>query len=241
MFDFHCHFFNNEKVNWFVLNHGLNPKTNRIVLNSKKENYFVALGIHPLEVTKLGEDEIESELYFIEEKLKKEEIEAIGETGLDYFWIKDPKYKDFQKELFERFIELAEKYKKPLVIHSREAEEEVLQMIETIDNTKVVLHSFNYRKEDLLKKVDYLDNVFFTVSFSYSKKFKEFIEKTPIEKILIESDYPYKRISKTLDEAKVFMEKTIELIAEIKGLEKEEAEKIIDKNSFLVLNQEISL
>ncbi|HIQ50856.1 MAG TPA: hypothetical protein EYH54_02700 [Nautiliaceae bacterium] len=236
MFDFHCHLFNNEKIEWFALNHGLNPKTNRIVLNSKKDKHFVALGIHPLEVTKLGEDEIENELYFIEEKLKKGEIQAIGETGLDYFWIKEPKYKDFQRELFERFIELAEEYKKPLVVHSREAEEEIVAMIETIDKVEVVLHSFNYRKEELVKKVlDSLDNAYFTVSFSYSKKFKNFIKKIPIEKILLESDYPYKKISKTLKDAEIFMKKTIEIISEVKGLEREEVEKILDKNSFSVL------
>jgi TatD DNase family protein len=238
MFDFHCHFFNNEKVSWYILNNGLNPKTNRIVLNSKKENYFVALGIHPIEVTKLGEDEIENELYFIEEKLKKNEIDAIGEVGLDYFWIKDPKYKDFQKELFERFIELAEKYKKPIVIHSRDAEEDVISMIESTDNLKIVLHSFNYRKEELTKRIiDYFDNVYFTVSFSYSKKFKSFINNLPLERTLLESDYPYKKISKTVEDAKKFMERTIELIGEIKGIPKEEVEKILDNNSFNLLKK----
>ncbi|MEO2154328.1 MAG: TatD family hydrolase [Nanoarchaeota archaeon] len=236
MFDFHCHFFNNENVKWFILNNGLNPETNRKVLNLDKKNYFKALGIHPTEVLKLTEDKIENELYFIEEKLKNKEIHAIGEVGLDYYWNKDPKIISFQKELFERFIDLAEKYKVPLVVHSREAEEDIVDLITTMSETfPVVLHSFNYSRLDLVE--DLLDyNTYFTVSFTYSKKFNYFVEKLPIEKILIESDYPYKSHGKTLELVKKFLPKTIEKIAEIKKIEKKEAEKIIDKNSFEVLN-----
>jgi len=237
MFDFHCHFFKNEEVDWFILNNGLNPETNRKVLSLNRPNYFKALGIHPTEVMKLTEDKIENELYFIEEKLKNKEIQAIGEVGLDYYWNKDPKVIQFQQELLERFIDLAETYKVPLVIHSREAEEDITNIIQTVrDDVPIVLHSFNYSRLDLVEELlDY--NTYFTVSFAYSKKFSYFVDKLPIERILTESDYPYKSHGRTLELVKKFLPKTLEKIAEIKKLNKEEVEKIIDENSLKLLKQ----
>jgi len=233
MFDFHCHFFNNEKVDYFVLNTGLDIETNRKVLNSE---YYKALGIHPTQVLNIREDNVENELYFIEELLKKKKINAIGEVGLDYKFSKDPKIINWQKELFERFLELSEIYKVPIVIHSREAEEDIKNILETYYDLKIVLHSFNYSRLDLVE--DLIDmNCYFTISFSYSKKLKFFIEKIPLNQILIESDYPFKSHGKTLEIAKKFLFSTIELISEIKNLNFEEVEKIIDKNSFELLEK----
>ncbi len=231
MFDFHCHFFNNEKVEWFVLNTGLNPETNKKVLES---GYFKALGIHPTEVLNWKEDQIEVELYNIENLLKEKKINAIGEVGLDFKFSKDPKIVDWQKELFERFLELAENYDVPIIIHSREAEEEVSEILKTYYNLKAVLHSFNYSRLDLVEDL-VEEGYYFTISFAYTKKLNYFIEKIPIEQILVESDYPFKSHGKTLDLIKKFLPKTIEKISEIKNLDKKETEKIIDENSFKLL------
>ncbi len=231
MFDFHCHFFNNEKVEWYVLNTGLNPETNKKVIDSY---YFKALGIHPTEVLKWKENEIEEEIYYIEEFLKNKKIHAIGEVGLDFKFSKDPKIKEWQKELFERFLELGEKYKVPVIIHSREAEEEVTNILQTYYSIKAVLHSFNYSRLDLVENL-VEEGYYFTISFAYSKKLDYFIKKIPLGQILIESDYPFKSHGRKIELIKEFLPKTIEKIALLKGLTPEEAEKIIDNNSLKLL------
>jgi len=110
----------NEVV--FILENGLNSRTNQIVLeNSEKyEVVYAALGLHPTEVVKLSYEEVERELEFI--KNKSESILAIGEVGLDFYWIKDRELQAYEKKVFELFLSLAESLGKPVVVHSRQAE-----------------------------------------------------------------------------------------------------------------------
>ena len=139
-----------KKKGLVIINsNGLDIKTNRETLKLAEKFDIVkpSLGIHPLSIENLTDDQIKNELDFI--KSKRDFIFAIGECGLDYSRNID---RGKQISLFKKFIELGEKIKKPLIIHSRQAEKEVLELLETSKSKKFLLHCFtgNFK---LVKKI----------------------------------------------------------------------------------------
>lgn len=156
-------------------------------LNEKfGENFAAAgIGVHPVHV-----DELEkfSEI----EKLAGDAV-AVGECGFDFYHDKEKKTKVEQENLFRRHIDLALKFNLPLICHNRAADEEILEVLGGYEKLpKIVFHCFssNWKfAEIILEKGFYLS---FTGNITYGNKtLKRVIERTPLEKILIETDAPY--------------------------------------------------
>src|SRR3989338_9148035 len=122
----------------FIINNGLNSESNRKTLEFAEKYSIVrpALGLHPTELANFSEEKIAEEIGFIKNNRKK--IVAVGEVGLDYYWIKDAEKRKFQKKVFEKFIGLASELEKPLIVHSRDAENDVIEILENT-KAKVVL------------------------------------------------------------------------------------------------------
>jgi TatD DNase family protein len=149
-FDAHAHL---DMMNENEIKEIINSKINKIMtastsfqsnqknleLSKKYEKINCAIGLYPLDALELNEKMIENAFNYFEELLKKEKISAIGEVGLDHKYSTE---KEKQKEIFIRFIELAKKYDKPLIIHSRYAQRTVLDILEKENVTKALLHSF---------------------------------------------------------------------------------------------------
>jgi len=146
-------------------------------------------GIHPDDVGDLNE-----EVYQRLEKLcKLEKIVAVGETGLDYYW--DKEKHDVQKKWFERQVELARGEKLPVIIHSRDAAADTLDMAKALKIGEVggEVHCFSYGIE---MAREYLNMGLYigiggVVTFKNAKKLKEVAEYVPLENILLETDCPY--------------------------------------------------
>jgi len=137
LIDTHCHLsyddYDNleeviKKENCIMIVSGCDDKTNKEVVElvNKYDNIYGTLGIHPEEIDKITEDSFR----FIENNISNLKIVAIGEIGLDYYWVKDNKEK--QKEIFEYQVKLASKYKKPIVVHSRESIQDVYDILKNI-------------------------------------------------------------------------------------------------------------
>lgn len=202
-FDSHAHY-NDEKFDLdrkelieYIYNDGItkiicagyNVKESEFAINLAQEIHFMyaTCGISPNDI----EDFVDNNLEKIEKLAEKEKVVAIGEIGLDYYWNKENKEK--QKELFIRQIEIANRLDKPIVIHTRDA------WIDTIDilknhpvNKKGVFHCCPLNQE-LIKEALKLG---FYISFSGNVTFKnakseECIKLVPLEKLLIETDSPY--------------------------------------------------
>jgi len=178
---------------------GINVPTNREVLELAKKYDIVkaSLGIYPIDALGLGTDEggltvqkgainVDEELEFI--KSQKDNIVSVGECGLDYHWIKD-KQKEM-KENFEKVIKLCEDIKKPLVVHSRNAEQDCIDMLES-SNAKVVLHSFGGRKSLVKKAADLGYNFSIPSIIERLDHFKMIAEIVNINQILSETDGPW--------------------------------------------------
>jgi TatD DNase family protein len=119
------------------------------------------------------------------------DIVAVGEVGLDYYWIKDPQGREAQEPLFSKFIELAMELKLPIVIHSRKAEERATDMLEHRFSGSVLMHCFDGSAE-VAKRV--ADNGWYITLPANFEKYRNRVASTrilPLEQILLETDGPY--------------------------------------------------
>ena len=182
---------------------GVNVPTNREALElTKKYSPFVrcSLGIYPVDALDIAPDatglsrqvehfDVDEELKFI--KKNKEHIAAIGEAGLDFHWVKEENLRKKEKENFAKVIKLAEDIKKPLVVHTRDAELECIEMLESSSLKKVVLHCFTARKHVVKKAADL--GYYFSIPAVIEKlqHFKMVAEMANINQLLSETDGPW--------------------------------------------------
>lgn len=168
---------------------GYNVKQSQYATELAKDIHFMyaTCGISPNDI----EDFVDNNLEKIEEIAKEEKVVAIGEIGLDYYWNKDNKEK--QKELFIKQIEIANKLEKPIVIHTRDAWIDTIEILKANPvNKKGVFHCCPLNQE-LIKEALKLG---FYISFSGNVTFKnakseDCIKLVPLDRILIETDSPY--------------------------------------------------
>ena len=169
-----------------------NPKTtkrNQALGKKYPKMFVVSAGRHPWGAHKFDE----AEQLFFEQVIPTKEIKVIGEIGLDFYFVKDQERYVKQREVLEFFIELANKYNKPVMIHQTGAEEAILDMLTTFNlNCNICSHWYSGSKATLKKLVDL--GCFFSVNpaFLHSKKHQAIVKLAPKDKLLTESDGPVK-------------------------------------------------
>lgn len=176
-----------------VVNVGSSMKTTvqTAELTEKYDFIYGAAGIHPEHVMELEEESVYASL---EQCLKKEKIVALGEIGLDYHYEDNPD-REIQKKHFERQLGLAKSVKKPVIIHSRDAARDTLDIMKASAAGDIggIVHCFSYGT-DMAR--EYLDMGFYigiggVLTFKNARKLKEVAEYVPLERIVIETDCPY--------------------------------------------------
>jgi len=208
-----------------------------------KSFVFASYGIHPEYIKEVSENEIENFLDLIVEN--KEKTIAIGETGLDFWYIKEPEWQQKQKELFIRLIEIAKELRKPLVIHSREAYEETVRVLEQEDAREVDMHMFG--DHHLAKRV--VDNGWFisiNTIILKSKSHKKIARDCPLERLMLETDAPWLSPKKLLEGIETRNDPTsikivAEKVAEIKKLSFEDVWKKCGENAIKFFKLPIKL
>ena len=179
--------YNDEITNIVCAGYNLEGSKDAIEIAKKYPHIFATCGISPNDIS----DNVENDLEEIENLAKNEKIVAIGEIGLDYYWNKDNK--ELQKEVFIKQIDIANKLGLPIVIHTRDAVMDTLQVLkEHPVDKKGVFHCCPLNQE-LIKEGLKLG---FYISFSGNVTFKNAksagcIEIVPLDRILIETDSPY--------------------------------------------------
>jgi len=159
---------------------------NGITYSEKYSNFYTSIGIHPESVLDIPEDYIAR----LEELSKHEKVVAVGEVGLDYYWTKDTKEK--QLEVFEEQLILAKKLNLPVIIHSREATEDCMNLLKK-HKPKGVVHCFSGSAETA-KEIQALGMyVSFTGVLTFPKSFKAQSALVAVEndRLLLETDCPY--------------------------------------------------
>lgn len=216
-----------------ILTTGIDKKSNRkaIELSEKYDIIKPTLGIYPQDaLSRECDDEIcddvDSEIEFIKEN--KDKIMGIGEVGMDFLDHKADKEK--QKEVFIKMIHLAKKLDKPLIVHSRKAEHQVLQILKQEEAKKVVLHCFMGRKQ-LIKDAMEL-GYYFSVppNIVRAHNFRHLVQLVNINQILTETDAPYLGPKRGERNDSSNIKFTIKEIAELKGFEEVEVANNIFMN-----------
>ncbi len=227
---------------WTTVGYNVESSRKSIELANKYDFIYATVGISPNDIPQ-KEDELWKELEIIENflNLNNKKIVAIGEIGLDYYWNKENK--DIQKTLFIKQIELANKYDYPIVIHTREA---VMDTIEILKNNKVIkkgiFHCCPLNRE-LVKealKLDFYISFAGPITFKNSKNAEEIIQMVPNNKILIETDSPY--LSPEPFRGKRNDPRNVKYIAkkiaEVKGIGLEKVAKMTYKNALKIFEIE---
>lgn len=252
IFDSHCHY-EDEKFNAdreellnsfkdkgieYVVNVASSIETIDKTIDLTRQYSFVygAIGVHPEECAPLTEEHIER----FKKLAKEPKIVAIGEIGLDYYW-NEPE-PSIQKKWFERQLELAREVELPVIIHSRDAAKDTLDMMKAAKAQEIggVIHCFSYGVE---MAREYLNMGFYlgvggVVTFKNGRKLKEVVEYAPLERILLETDCPY--LSPVPNRGKrnssLNLVYVADEIARIKGIDKETVIQVTRDNAKKMYN-----
>lgn len=201
---------------------------------------YGAAGVHPDEVGALNEEKFE----WLKAQCRRKKIVAVGEIGLDYYWDKEDR--SLQKEWFVRQLHMAGELKLPVIIHSREAAADTMEILKKERNPEcpMVMHCYSY-SPDMAK--EYLKMGFYlgiggVLTFKNGKKLKETVSEAPIERLLLETDCPYLAPvpyrGKRNDSGKLTL--VAEELGRIKGISAQEVIRITEENArrFFRLRQE---
>lgn len=217
----------------YIVNVGSSLGTTRktIELTEKYPFVYGAAGVHPSDTAELDETNIA----WLKSRCSLPKVVAVGEIGLDYYW--DEPEREIQKKWFRRQLVLAMEEKLPVIIHSRDAAKDTMDIMKEMECEKIggVVHCFSYSKE-IAREV--LDMGFYlgiggVVTFQNAKAIKEVVEFAPLDRILLETDSPYlapvphrgKRNSS------LYIPLIAEEIARIKGMEYEEVIAVTNDNA----------
>lgn len=216
-----------------VVNVGASPASCRTTVELMEKYDFVygALGIHPSETAVLDEA-VFAEL---REWCRHKKCVAVGEIGLDYYW-QEPE-REIQKEWFVRQLQLARELCLPVVIHSRDAAMDTIEIMKAAHAEEIggVVHCFSYTKEtaEIFLKMGFFIGIGGVVTFKNAKKLKEAVEYIPMERIVVETDSPYlapePNRGKRNDSSKLPF--VISEIARIKQLSPKQVEEITWRNA----------
>lgn len=174
-----------------MINIGFNRETIPTTMKLAEEYEFIyaAVGWHPQDAITMKEEDLD----WIAELCKHEKVVAIGEIGLDYYWDTSPK--DVQHDVFRKQISLARQLGMPISIHNRDAHEDVVRILREEKASEIggVMHSFSGSWEIAKMCLDMNFHLSFggPITFKNAKQPKEVLMKTPMDRLLIETDSPY--------------------------------------------------
>ncbi len=208
-----------------------------IELANQYDEIYAAIGFHPTDIDGVSEDDYNEVMSHINDP----KVVCVGEIGLDYHWVKDPAQREKQKEWFIKQIEFANKVKKPISIHNREAFEDCLNILKKHKPLYGgVMHCYSGSVE-LLK--DVLDLGLYIgldgpLTFTNAKTPKEVCEVVPLDRLVVETDSPYLSphpLRGTVNEPKNIA-LVIDEITNLKGLSKKHILDALYQNSLKLFN-----
>ena len=209
-----------------VLNPGCDLESSRkaVAYAETYPHVYAAVGIHPENIEGV---ELERDLPALETLAKSSlKVRAIGEIGLDYYWVKEPEQRRFQAEVFRAQMRLAGRLQLPVIIHDREAHLDSLTVVEQYPAVRGVFHCYSGSVEFAQRLLDlgYLLSFTGVITYKNAKKAVDVVRAVPLDRLMIETDSPYmapvpyrgKRNSS------LYVYRMAEAIAEIKEIPLEE-------------------
>lgn len=242
MIDTHCHVdfepFDNDREETIkraknklsaIINSGTSLEGNKRVLelsNNYSGFIYPTFGFHPVSSGQVSDEDLNLVIDYIKDHIG--DILAIGEVGMDYFYVKNKSERAKQGEIFTKFVELADEYKIPLLIHARDCEKKAYNIVKEYENIpKVIFHCYSGSLKTAKKLIDEDYYTSFSTMLCYSNHHQELAKEIPIENILTETDSPYLAPKRGDRNEPANLKFVVKKLAEIK----EESADFIDKST----------
>ncbi len=217
-----------------VIVSGIGYESNKGVMNlcdEYKNFIYPSFGYHPVSSQNCSEEELKLTHSYLIDNITN--IVAIGEVGMDYFYVKDKALREKQKEIFLSFIEIANEYKVPLLMHVRDCEKKALNIVLEYDDIPyVIFHCFSGSAKTA-RRIMEKDNYFmsFSTMLCYSKQHQDLIKNISLDHILTETDSPYLAMTKEDRNEPVNVVNAVKKISEIQNEDMETVDKITTNNA----------
>ncbi len=203
-----------------------------IQIAEKFDNVFASVGYHPYDVNGITDEDLEKIKRTVGQHKK---VIAVGETGLDYY--RDYTPIDVQKEFFKKQIKIAKELNVPLIVHSRNANEDTMDILEQFAPFPAsgIIHCFGGDRKMMERAVDIGFYISFAGNVTYPKAdgLRDVLKHTPLDRLLLETDSPFlspqKKRGKPNKPSHIFY--TLEFVADFLRINKDELEKITDENA----------
>lgn len=200
-----------------------------VKIAEKYDFIYASVGVHPHEVKDMGKSDLEE----IRKLSCHEKVVAIGEIGLDYYYDHSPR--DKQKYWFKKQMDLAYELKLPVIIHSRDAMEDTINICKECKIVGGIIHCFSGSAESAKIFLDLGYHISFAgpITFKNSKNLPKVAEIVPWDRILIETDCPYMAPEphRGKRNSSLFVKHTAEAIAKIKGVDLDFVAKVTGDNA----------
>lgn len=212
-----------------VIDSGIDPEDfiKAIKVSTKYSNYvFVTLGAAPQQ---LNEQQYTETLDLIEKYINS--VVAIGEIGLDYYWVKDLEQREFTRRAFRELASMAISYDKPIVIHNRDATKDVIDILTEVNAEKVVFHAFMGNLEEariIINKGWYIS---IPTIIARSEKHKHVVKHVDLEHIMLETDSPFLAPWPRSRNEPANVKVSAEIISKIKNVSIEKVSDITTRNA----------
>ncbi|QKY70882.1 TatD family hydrolase [Lentibacillus sp. CBA3610] len=207
-----------------------------IEIAEQYETIYAAVGWHPVDAV----DMTEEDLSWIEELSSHPKVVALGEMGLDYHWDKSPE--KVQKDVFRKQIALAKKVNMPIIIHNREATEDIMKVLQEEDAKEVggIMHCYNDSAEYVQSflDMDFYISLGGPVTFKNAKLPKDVAVEVPLDRLLVETDAPFlaPHPNRGKRNEPSYVKLVAEKIAELRDMPFDELSRITTKNAFTFFN-----
>ena len=222
-----------DKLDHVIVSGYSNESNMKVLQLSKEYEGFIypTFGFHPVS----SQNATEEDLKIAHENIRNhlDDILAIGEVGMDYYYVTDKELRERQQEIFRSFLELANEYKVPIVMHVRDCEKKAVNIIDEYDNIpNFVFHCYGGSLKTAKRIMNRDDSYMsFSTMLCYSKHHQDLIEKIDLDYVLTETDSPYLAMTKEERNEPANVVNAVHKIAEIKGMDVSTVDEITTNNA----------
>lgn len=249
MIDTHCHLHSKEfdnnrgeilselkqnNIQAILVGTSIEDSIEAIKLAKDYDFLYSSVGIHPHEYEVIDINTVRQEMDNI---LSSEYVVAIGECGFDFYYHQSLEAKEQQENLFRLHLDLALKYNKPIIIHTRDSFEDTYRVLSEYKDLVIILHCFTGDTFWVNKFTELSHTIYFSfsgiITFKNSKDIQEAVKIVPENRLLVETDSPYLAPvpHRGKQNTPLFLEYNIRQIANLRGLEYQTLITILDNNA----------
>ena len=199
---------------------------------SKNKNFvFLTLGLHPVDIKDLSEPEVDKYLEFVRQH--KDQIVAVGEIGLDYHWFpdKDSEQGSRFRLVFEQCLELAKSINKPVVLHTRKAEQDCFDIVQSHGIKNAVFHCYGGGMTLGRQIIDAGYFISLSSNMDRSKNTRKIAKSFPLEQLMTETDSPFLSPVPGKKNEPANVRLVVNRIAELRDMPVEEVDRITTENA----------